>query len=90
MVPIHEVEITLGEFPSETDDSDLLQETVAAYLAGMVTQLEGPYRETLTLTELQGMKYADGRAHARHLARRRQVACSSRAPDAAQGPYPLL
>ena len=43
----------------ETDSGDWLQQTVAAYLAEMVERLDSPYRETLTLTELQGMKYAD-------------------------------
>jgi RNA polymerase sigma-70 factor, ECF subfamily len=35
------------------------RQTVAAHLADMVTRLDSPYRETLTLTELQGMKYAE-------------------------------
>jgi RNA polymerase sigma-70 factor (ECF subfamily) len=58
-VPFDEAEIELGGVADETNDGDLLQQTVAAYLADMVTRLDGPYRETLTLTQLQGMKYAD-------------------------------
>ena len=58
-VPINEAEINFGELVDETDDGDLLQQTVATYLADMVTQLESPYRETLMLTELQDMKYRD-------------------------------
>jgi RNA polymerase sigma-70 factor (ECF subfamily) len=58
-VPIDEAEINIGELVDETDDGDLLQQTVATYLADMVTRLESPYRETLILTELQGMKYID-------------------------------
>jgi RNA polymerase sigma-70 factor (ECF subfamily) len=58
-VPIDDAETDLGELPAEADDGDLLQQTVAAYLANMVTRLDSPYRETLTLTELQSMKYAD-------------------------------
>ena len=58
-VPINEAEVNFGELVDETDDGDLLQQTVATYLADMVTQLESPYRETLILTELQDMKYRD-------------------------------
>lgn len=58
-VPLDRAEIALGALAAATDDGDLLQQTVAAYVADMVTRLESPYRETLTLTELQGMKYAD-------------------------------
>lgn len=58
-VPIDEAEIDLGELVDETDDGEVLQQSVATYLADMVTRLESPYRETLMLTELQDMKYAD-------------------------------
>ena len=58
-VPLDEAEIDLGELVDETDDGELLQQSVATYLADMVTRLESPYRETLMLTELQDMKYAD-------------------------------
>jgi RNA polymerase sigma-70 factor (ECF subfamily) len=58
-VPIDEAGIDLGELVDETDDGELLQQSVATYLADMVTRLESPYRETLMLTELQDMKYAD-------------------------------
>ena len=58
-VPIDEAEIDLGELVDETDDGELLQQSVATYLADMVTRLESPYRETLILTELQDMKYTD-------------------------------
>ena len=58
-VPLDEAEIDLGELVDETDDGELLQQSVATYLADMVTRLESPYRETLILTELQDMKYTD-------------------------------
>ena len=58
-MPIDEAEIDLGELVDETDDGEVLQQSVATYLADMVTRLESPYRETLMLTELQDMKYAD-------------------------------
>ena len=58
-IPVDEGEAAIGEFTALTDDGDQLQQAVAAYLAEAVHRLESPYRETLTLTELQGMKYAD-------------------------------
>jgi RNA polymerase sigma-70 factor (ECF subfamily) len=58
-VPIEDVEAALGEIAAVADDGEALQQVVAAYVAGEVTRLDSPYRETLTLTELQGMKYAD-------------------------------
>jgi RNA polymerase sigma-70 factor (ECF subfamily) len=58
-IPVEDAEGALGELPAIADDGDQLQQAVAAYLAGAVHRLESPYRETLTLTELQGMKYAD-------------------------------
>jgi RNA polymerase sigma-70 factor (ECF subfamily) len=58
-VPIEDAEATLGEIAAIVNDGDDLQQTVAAYVADQVTGLESPYRETLTLTELKGMKYAD-------------------------------
>lgn len=36
-VPIDEAEIDLGELVDETDDGELLQQSVATYLADMVT-----------------------------------------------------
>jgi RNA polymerase sigma-70 factor (ECF subfamily) len=58
-VPIDEAEANLGELVDETDDGNLLQQSVATYLADMVTRLESPYRETLILTELQDIKHID-------------------------------
>jgi RNA polymerase sigma-70 factor, ECF subfamily len=58
-VPIDEAEIALGELVDKTDDGEILQQSVATYLAEMVSRLESPYSETLTLTELQDMKYKD-------------------------------
>ncbi len=58
-VPIDAAEIELGELATDSSDTDFLQHAVAAYLADTITRLESPYRETLTLTELRGMKYAD-------------------------------
>jgi RNA polymerase sigma-70 factor (ECF subfamily) len=58
-VPIDAAEAALGELPDETDDGEALQQTVAAYLAEAITRLDAPYRETLTLTEIKGAKYAD-------------------------------
>lgn len=58
-IPVDEAEASLGELATGTDDGDHLQQAVAAYLADAVHRLESPYRETLTLTELQGMKYVD-------------------------------
>jgi RNA polymerase sigma-70 factor (ECF subfamily) len=58
-IPVDEAEAAIGEFAALTDDDNQLQQAVAAYLAEAVHRLESPYRETLTLTELKGMKYAD-------------------------------
>jgi RNA polymerase sigma-70 factor (ECF subfamily) len=58
-IPVDEAEAALGQLATATDDGDHLQQAVAAHLAEMVTRLESPYRATLTLTELQGMKYVD-------------------------------
>ena len=58
-VPIEAAENGQGAWAAETNDGDLLQQTVAAYLAETIARLESPYLETLTLTELQGVKYAD-------------------------------
>ena len=88
-VPLDEAEINLDELPNETDDGDLLQQTIAAYLADMVSRLDSPYRETLTLTELQDVKYADA-ARMLGVTRCRQVEGSSRTTNTAREPYPLL
>jgi RNA polymerase sigma-70 factor, ECF subfamily len=61
-LPIDDAEAAFGELADVADDGDALQPGVAAYLAGAVKRLESPYRETLTLTELQGVKYADAAA----------------------------
>jgi RNA polymerase sigma-70 factor (ECF subfamily) len=58
-IPVEDAEAALGELAEPSDDGDHLQQAVGAYLANAVQQLESPYRETLTLTELQGVKYAD-------------------------------
>lgn len=58
-VPADDAEIAVEELASLSDDGDALQRAVAAYVAEAVHRLESPYRETLILTELQGMKYAD-------------------------------
>jgi RNA polymerase sigma-70 factor (ECF subfamily) len=59
-IPVEEAEAVLGDLmrPSEKD-GDHLQQAVADYLADTVRRLKSPYRETLTLTELRNMKYAD-------------------------------
>ncbi len=56
--PIEEAEIALAELPDPSDNNSL-EQSIAAYLAALVTKLASPYRETLTLTELKGMKYVD-------------------------------
>jgi RNA polymerase sigma-70 factor (ECF subfamily) len=58
-LPIDEAEISLNDVIDEGDDGALLQQSVARYLADRVSRLESPYRETLILTELRDMKYAD-------------------------------
>lgn len=56
---IDDAEGVLGALAEIDDDGDALQQAVAAYLADAVGRLDSPYRETLTLTELRGVKYAD-------------------------------
>lgn len=58
-ITVEDAEAALGELTEPNDDGDRLQRAVALYLAGAVRRLDSPYRETLTLTELQGVKYAD-------------------------------
>ena len=58
-VPVDDVEVTGGELAVLDDDGETLQQAVAAYVAETVHSLQSPYRETLILTELQGIKYAD-------------------------------
>jgi RNA polymerase sigma-70 factor, ECF subfamily len=47
--------------PSADDDSGV-EEMLAAYVASFVAMLESPYREALTLTELEGMTQKDAAA----------------------------
>jgi len=54
-----EVEDALGKLAVPDDDVDRLQQTLAAYIASLVPSLPSPYRETLALTELQGVTNAD-------------------------------
>jgi RNA polymerase sigma-70 factor (ECF subfamily) len=58
-VSIDMIETELDGSATEADESDLLQQRIAAYLADTITRLRSPFRETLTLTELQGLRYAD-------------------------------
>ena len=58
-VPVDDIEVAGDELAVFDDDGESLQQAVAAYLAEAVHRLQSPYRETLILTELQGMKYAD-------------------------------
>lgn len=46
--------------PQPNDDG--LQQALAAFVASRVAHLPSPYRETLTLTELQGIRQADAAA----------------------------
>jgi RNA polymerase sigma-70 factor (ECF subfamily) len=54
-------ETDLAELP-ELPDDDRLQQVLAGFVANQVARLPSPYRETLTLTELQGMRQADAAA----------------------------
>jgi RNA polymerase sigma-70 factor, ECF subfamily len=58
-VPVNDIEVAGDELAVVDDDGESLQQAVAAYVAEAVHRLESPYRETLILTELQGIKYAD-------------------------------
>ena len=58
-VPVNDIEVAGDELAVVDDDGESLQQAVAAYVAEAVHRLESPYRETLILTELQSMKYAD-------------------------------
>ena len=44
-----------AEVPSEPDDNREVERQVATYLAPFVAMLPSPYREALTLTELEGL-----------------------------------
>lgn len=45
--------------PDETDDECGVEEMLAAYVAPFVAMLPSPYREALTLTELEGLTQKD-------------------------------
>lgn len=54
-------EADLADIPLPTDD-DRLQQALAAFVASRVARLPSPYRETLTLTELEGVRQSDAAA----------------------------
>lgn len=54
-----DAETALGKLAVPDDEGDRLQQTLAAYVASLVPQLPSPYRETLELTELQGLTNAE-------------------------------
>jgi RNA polymerase sigma-70 factor (ECF subfamily) len=58
-VAADEAEAALGKLAVPDDDGDRLQQTLAAYVASLVPKLPSPYRETLELTELQGLTNAE-------------------------------
>lgn len=54
-------EYDLAELP-ELPDDDRLQRALAGFVANQVARLPSPYRETLTLTELQNVRQAEAAA----------------------------
>jgi RNA polymerase sigma-70 factor (ECF subfamily) len=58
MAPAAMTDVDAAEIAGDSGEGDHLQQALAAYVARSVTSLPSPYRETLTLTELQGVKYA--------------------------------
>jgi RNA polymerase sigma-70 factor (ECF subfamily) len=58
-VSADEAEAALAKLAVPDDDGDRLQETLAAYVASLVPELPSPYRETLELTELEGLTNAE-------------------------------
>jgi len=54
-----EAEAALASRAAPGDDGERLQQTLAAYVASLVPGLPSPYRETLLLTELEGLSNAE-------------------------------
>jgi RNA polymerase sigma-70 factor (ECF subfamily) len=58
-VTADEAEAAIARLALPEDDGDGLQQALAAYVASLVPGLPSPYRETLALTELQGLTNAE-------------------------------
>lgn len=58
---VESAEAEAADIPDVADE-DGLQQALAAFVAGRIAALPSPYRETLTLTELQEIKQADAAA----------------------------
>jgi RNA polymerase sigma-70 factor (ECF subfamily) len=58
-VSADEAEAAIAKLAISDNDGDRLQATLAAYVASLVPGLPSPYRETLDLTELQGLTNAE-------------------------------
>jgi len=58
-VAADKAEVALGNLAVPDEEDDRLQQTLAAYVASLVPHLPSPYRETLELTELQGLTNAE-------------------------------
>jgi RNA polymerase sigma-70 factor (ECF subfamily) len=53
--PLADAEPPEAEAPSDVDDTGALTEELAMYVAPFIALLPSPYREALTLTELEGL-----------------------------------
>jgi RNA polymerase sigma-70 factor, ECF subfamily len=53
--PLADAEPPEAEAPSDEPDSDAISEELAMYVAPFIAMLPSPYREALTLTELEGL-----------------------------------
>jgi RNA polymerase sigma-70 factor (ECF subfamily) len=58
-VSADEAEAAIAKLAVPDDDGDRLQQTLAAYVASLVPGLPSPYRETLELTEIEGLTNAE-------------------------------
>jgi RNA polymerase sigma-70 factor (ECF subfamily) len=58
-VSADEAEAALAALAAPVEDGDRLQQSLADYVARLVPGLPSPYRETLALTELQGLTNAE-------------------------------
>ncbi len=58
-VSADEAEAAMAKLAVPNDDGDRLQQALATYVASLVPGLPSPYRETLQLTEIEGLTNAE-------------------------------
>ena len=78
------------EAPEINEDDRAVESELASYVAPFVAMLPSPYREALTLTELEGLTQKEAADDARHLAVGHEVPRAAGPAAAPQGARGLL